>query len=78
MDDGPDPADNGPAKEALDEPKDESVGMEALFVKAGRDHGSPSRGEDVEEEEDDVDWWINFHNCKFAGSHSLGDFGVSH
>ena len=52
--------------------------MEALLVEAGRDHGSNSREEDVEDEEDDVHWWINLYNCEFAGSHSLGDFSVSH
>lgn len=54
------------------------VRNESDRVEAGRDHGSHSREEDVEEEENDVHWWINLHNCEFAGSQSLGDFGVSH
>ena len=78
MDNRPDPWDNCPAKEELNESENEGVGMESLLVEAGGDHGANSGEEDVEDEENDVHRWVHFHNCKLAGAHCLGDFGVGH
>ena len=38
MHNGPDPADDGPGEEALEETEDEGVGVEAILAEASGDH----------------------------------------
>ena len=79
MHNGPDPADDSPGEEALEETEDEGVGVEAILAEASGDHGSPSWGEDVEEEADEVHWWVALDDGGFAGTSSFSGFsGVGH
>ena len=76
--DGPDPADNGPAEEELEKSEDECVHAESLFADEGGDNGSPTWAEDVHDEQDDVDGWVNCGNSCFARSCSFSGVGLRH
>ena len=74
MEDGPNPWTEGPAEEELEESEDEGVLVEAILAEAGGDHGARAGADDVQDEQNDVPWGVNFDDGFFAGSDSFGGF----
>ena len=76
MDDGPDPAQDGPAEEPLQNTVQEGISVE-LLVHAGRNHSAPAWEDDVEDEENNVHGWLHLDDGLFARANCFGSFNFS-